>query len=59
MNNLRPISQLDSIKRLAGRIITDRFPKAAEEHGVYTDLQFGFRSHHSTKMAIARMNHMN
>ena len=40
MNNLRPISLLDTIKRLVGRIITDRLSKAAEAKGVYTDLQF-------------------
>ena len=56
MNNLRPISLLDSIKRLVGRIITDRLQKAAEAQGVYSDLQFGFRAHHSTKMAIARIH---
>ena len=56
MNNLRPISLLDSIKRLVGRIITDRLQKAAEAQGVYSDLQFGFRAHHSTKMAIARLH---
>ena len=47
---------LDSIKRLVGRIITDRLSKAAEARGVYTNLQFGFRHHHSTKMAIARLH---
>jgi hypothetical protein len=58
MNNLRPISLLHTItgKRLVGRIIIDRLSKAAEAKGVYTDLQFGFRHHHSTKMAIARMH---
>ena len=56
MKNLRPISLLDTIKRLVGRIITDRLSKAAEANGVYTDLQFGFRHHHSTKMAIARLH---
>ena len=56
MNHLRPISLLDTIKRLVGRIITDRLSKAAEAKGVYTDLQFGFRHHHSTKMAIARLH---
>ena len=56
MNNLRPISLLDTIKRLVGRIITDRLSKAVEAKGVYTDLQFGFRHHHSTKMAIARLH---
>ena len=56
MNNLRPISLLDTIKRLVGRIITDRLSKAAEAKGVFTDQQFGFRHHHSTKMAIARLH---
>ncbi len=56
MNNLRPISLLDSIKQLIGRIITDRLSKAAEARGVYTDLQLGLRHHHSTKMAIAQLH---
>ena len=56
MNNLRPISLLDSIKRLVGRIITDRPTKAAGTRGVYTDIQLGFQLHLSTKIVVARLH---
>ena len=55
MQNLRPVSLMCTMKKLATRIMTDRLQKAAETRGTYTDMQFGFRAEHSTKQAIARL----
>ena len=40
----------------AASSLTDSLSKVAEAKGVCTDLQFGFRHHHSTKMATARLH---
>ena len=44
MQNLRPVSLMCTMKKLATRIMTDRLQKAAETRGTYTDMQFGFRA---------------
>ena len=56
MQNLRPVSLMCTMKKLATRIMADRLQKAAENRGTYTDRQFGFRAGHGTKQAIARLH---
>ena len=55
MQNLRPVSLMCTMKKLATGIMTDRLQKAAERRGTYTDMQFGFRAEYSTKQTIARL----
>jgi len=54
-SSYRPISLLDTIGKLFGKILLARILHVVSERGLMRDEQFGFRPRHSTSLQLARL----
>ena len=52
VSNYRPISLLSNINKILEKLMYDRLYKFLTQHNILYDLQFGFRSRHSTNHAL-------
>ena len=64
MSNYRPISLLSCLSKILEKIIMTRLNSFFKKHNVLTDKQYGFRSNHSTELALLEfsqkiLNNMN
>jgi hypothetical protein len=51
----RPISLLDTVGKIFGKILLTRVFQEVNERGLLSDEQFGFRPKHSTTLQLARL----
>jgi len=55
LSNYRPVSLLSCFSKILERLVFDRSVEYINAHGILNDKQFGFRSNHSTSMAIIEL----
>ncbi len=54
-SNYRPVSLLPCLSKILERLVFDRCVHYMDSHKILNDKQFGFRSNHSTYMAIMQL----
>jgi hypothetical protein len=58
-SSYRPISLLDTVGKLFGKILLTRVLREVNERGLLRDEQFGFRPRHNTTLQLARVERVN
>ena len=56
-NNYRPISILTAISKVFERVLYNRFVSFFNKHNLFYEKQFGFRTQHSTELAVNTLVH--
>ena len=56
-NNYRPISILTAISKVFERVLYNRFVSFFKKHNLFYEKQFGFRTQHSTELAVNTLVH--